>query len=155
MKRLFPFIIILFISLSSCTHDRLDVDVSAITVPQLKILHYEKDFFAIDTSNLEGSLSKLKSKYGEFSDGFINNIIAPSARDSFAYFFQICSFILDKDMKDVNEECGKLFPSEHFSQMENEITDAFKHFKYYFPKRKLPIALHTVVSGFSNNIFNV
>src|SRR6185436_16276652 len=155
MKRLPPFIFAISILLTACTENRLDVDVSAITVPQVKIGHYEKDFFAIDTNKMTASLSHLKDRYGEFSAGFINNIICFQARDSFGCDLAIRDFLLDKDMRDVNEECGKLFDANHYSQMETEITDAFKHFKYYFPKRKLPTAIYTDMAGFSNNILNV
>jgi hypothetical protein len=155
MKRLLPFITVLAILLISCKQDRLDVDVSAITVPQVKILHYEKDFFAIDTGRIAVSLASLRKRYGDFSDGFINNIICRQALDSFNRDLAIRDFLLDKDMRDVNEECQKLFPVEHFTQMENEITDAYKHFRYYFPKRKLPNAVYTDMAGFSNNILNI
>jgi hypothetical protein len=140
--------------LFSCGSDRLDVDVSSITVPQVKILHYEKDFFAIDTNQMAASLAKLRVTYGSFSDGFINNIICRQSKDASDCDFAIRDFLIDKDMKDVNEECAKVIPAD-FSQIENEITDAYKHFQYYFPKRKLPRAVYTDMSGFSNNICTV
>ena len=159
MKRLllpfsFSAVIFLTILFPSCGHDPLDVDVSAITVPKLKIMHYEKDFFAIDTNKMAASLSLLRKRYGDFSDGFINNIICRQQRDSFGCDLAIRDFLLDKDMNDVHEECVKLFPDD-YSQMENEITDAYKHFRYHFQKRKLPVAVYTDMSGFSNNILNV
>src|SRR4051812_4578132 len=125
MKRLLPFITALAILFISCKQDRLNVDVSAISMPQVKIAHFEKDFFAIDTNKMALSLSNLSKRYGEFSDGFINNIICRQTRDSFSCDLAIRDFLLDKDMRDVNEECQKLFPVEHFTQMENEITDAY------------------------------
>src|ERR1041385_311476 len=153
--RLFLFPVLTGIIFVSCHSNPLDVDVSSISVPQVKIVHYEKEFFGIDTTQMTNSLKKLHDKFGDFSDGFISNIICRQERDSLGCDYAIRDFLLDKDMRDVKEECDKIIPADYYPQLENEISDAYKHFQYYFPGRKLPKAVYTDMSGFQNNIVNV
>jgi uncharacterized protein YjaZ len=46
-------------------------------------------------------------------------------------------------------DCQKMYPSVDF--LEKELTELFKHFKYYFPDKKLPKAI-TMMSGFNYSV---
>jgi hypothetical protein len=141
---------------SSCKNDRLDVDVSAISVPQVKIMRFDQSFFNLDTTKMAKSLEHLHVEYGDFADGYINNIICREAPDSLGCDYALRDFLYNRaiGMRDVYEECNKIFPGQ-LTDLENELTGAYRHFTYHFPKRKLPHAVYTAMTGFNYNIFNV
>ncbi len=41
----------------------------------LQLQRFEKDFFALDTSQIDASLQKLQTKYPDFLQDFIYNIL--------------------------------------------------------------------------------
>lgn len=153
--RLIP-AVFLMISFSSCKNDPLDVDVSSISVPQVKIMRFDKAFFTLDTTQMAKSLDHLHVEYGDFADGYINNIICRTAPDSIGCDYAIRDFVYNRalGMKDVYLECNKVFPG-NLTGLENELTDAYRHFRYYFSGRKLPSAINATITGFNYNIFNV
>lgn len=146
--------VIVLISFSSCTNDPLDVDVSGISVPPVKILRYEKDFFALDTNKMAESLDRLHQRFGDFNDGFVNHIVCSQAPDSLGCDYAIRDFVLNAGYRDVLKECNTLFPTD-FSELENGITDAYKHFRYHFPKRELPKNVYTTMTGFNYGILQI
>lgn len=153
---LLPIAFVLMVSLPSCKNDPLDVDVSTISVPEVKIHRFDKAFFSIDTTQMSESLEHLRVEYGDFADGYINNIICRNAPDSMGCDYAIRDFLYNRaiGMRDVYSECNKVFPGD-FSELENELTDAYKHFSYYFPGKKLPNTVNATMTGFNYNIFNV
>lgn len=140
----------------ACGSNPLDVDVSAISVPQVKVRRYDKAFFSLDTSQMARSIDHLHVQFGNFSDGYINNIICRNSPTDEDCNYAIRDFLYNRavGMREVYEECNKVFPGD-FSALENQLTDAFKHFRYYFPKRPLPKSVNTTMTGFNYNIFNV
>ncbi|CAN5275456.1 gliding motility lipoprotein GldB [soil metagenome] len=156
MKCVFRISLLILIIFSSCKNDRLNVDVSAISVPQVKILRFEKSIFSIDTTQMAKSLENLQTKYGDFASGYINNIICYNAPDSISCDFALRDFLFNKAVgtQEIYSDCNKAFPDD-FSDLENELTDAYKHFRYYFPNGKLPAAVYSTITRFNYNIFNV
>ncbi len=156
MKYVLSIVVIVSLLFGSCKNDRLDVDVSAISVPQVKIRRFDKAFFAMDTMQMRNSIEHLHVDYGDFADGYINHIICNNAPDSIGCDFAIRDFLFNKrvGMRDVFQECQNVFPGD-FSEIENQLTDAYKHFLYYFPKKKLPNSVNTTMTGFNYNIFNI
>ncbi|HET6991888.1 MAG TPA: hypothetical protein VFJ43_11220 [Bacteroidia bacterium] len=147
-------LILITILFSSCSHDPLDVDVSAISVPQVKILRYEKEFFALDTNKMTASLQLLHDHFGTFSDGFVNHVVCSREPDSLGCDYAIRDFLIDGAYRDVLKECNTIFPGD-FSSLENDITDAYRHFRYYFPKRPLPKGIYTTMTGFNYGILQI
>jgi hypothetical protein len=144
----------IIICFSSCAHNPLDVDVSSISVPQVKIKRFEKEFFAIDTTKMTSSLETLHNHFGTFSDGFVNHVVCFNAPDSLGCDYAIRDFLLNGAYRDVLKECNTVFPGD-FSTLENQISDAYKHFKYYFPKRELPKGIYTDMTGFNYGILQI
>ncbi|CAN5917133.1 gliding motility lipoprotein GldB [soil metagenome] len=149
-------VILVAVASSSCKNDPLDVDVSSISVPEVKIMRFDKAFFSLDTTHMGKSLEHLHVEYGDFADGYINNIICRNAPDSLGCDYAIRDFLFNRavGMRDVYLECNKLFPDD-FSSLENELTDAYRHFSFYFPGKKLPRSINATMTGFNYNIFNV
>lgn len=148
MKRiLFAFIIPVLIY--SCGNKKNIPDVSNIKV-QLDVQRFDKDFFALDTTNLEASLTNLQKKYPLFINDFLYNILAlPTAKDS--VLTKVKSFI--HDYSPVNDTVQKVFNSDE--KIEKQIERGFQFVKYYFPDYKLPTHVITFVGpieGYANVI---
>jgi hypothetical protein len=132
--------------LASCGNDPLKIDVSGVNIPEVTINRLEQDLFKMDTSNISSSTEKLKSKYGTFYSTFISGIINNgNLRDS-SYSFRIKQFISDPDMKKAYEDTQAEYPD--LNELKEELSDAEKHFAYYFPGRALPKTV-TMMSGFN------
>lgn len=136
--------------LASCGLDRLDVDVSTVTVDPVKIRRFDKDFFGMDTNNLPVALDKLRKDYGPFTDAFVNNVVCFSARDSVSCFLALRDFLSHHITRGAWESsCETL--GDDFSKVEEELTGAYKHFRFYFPDRELPKDVYLVMAGFNYN----
>lgn len=153
MKNYLLFVFLyLMIALISCNDNVLDVDVSSINIPKVTIKRLDKDIFNMDTTTIPTETKKLQAKYGRFYSIFTTGILNNGdVRDS-SYAVRIKQFINNSDMKQVYVECNKKYAD--VSDLETQFTDAFKHFIYYFPEKKLP-QLITMISGFNYSIFPI
>ncbi|HLG04448.1 MAG TPA: hypothetical protein VI731_12690, partial [Bacteroidia bacterium] len=155
MKRILSILLLICTLLFSCKTDILDVDVSSIDVTEVKILRYDRDFFSMDTANLPASLESIHKKYGDFSRGFVNNVIYHSGSDSLGNDRDLRTFLADYPYKTVFKDYNKGIFKNDFTSLEEDIEDAFRHFKYYFPKRPLPKSVLAVMTGFNYNILQI
>ena len=150
MKNFIVYLSMAFVLLfTSCGSNRLDVDVSDINIPDVKIDRLEQDIFNIDTTELQTSTKKLQSKYGHFYSSFITRIINNGGLQDSSYEIRMKQFISDRDMRETYADCQKIFPNTNF--LDEQITGLFKHFIYYFPNKKLPKTI-TMISGFNYSV---
>jgi hypothetical protein len=130
---------VLLIVLIGCGTKKQIPDVSKVQVT-LSIQHFEQDFFAMDTTQIDTSIQQLFNKYPVFMVDFLQNILASNPQP-------------DSIMQNV-----KLFTSAYhnvyiasqqtfgnFNDVENEIKQGFKFVKHYFPNYKLPTQLVTYI----------
>ncbi|MFL5765357.1 MAG: hypothetical protein ACJ77K_15540 [Bacteroidia bacterium] len=150
MKNFRPYIYFFLILLSSsCGNDRLHVDTSSVTIPDVKIDRLEQDLFRMDTSDVKNSTKKLIGKYGKFYSTFVSAILNNGGLRDSSYAFQIRSFIRDQYMRKAFETSEKKFPD--MKEAEAELTEVYKRFAFHFPKRALPKPI-TMISGFNYSI---
>ncbi len=135
--------------LSSCKSDRLDINVSDVPLPEISVDRLEQDLFKIDTSKITTETEKLKTKYGHFYTIFIKSIINNGGLRDSLYTNQIKQFVSDRDMREAYSDCQKVFPSP--DTLNEQLTDLFKHFKYYFPDKNIPKPI-TMMSGFNYSV---
>ena len=132
---------------SSCGPKKQVPDVSGIHV-QLDTLRFEKDFFTMDTLNLETSLDKLQQKYPAFLNDYLYNLLGvPPNKDSTLY--KVKQFI--HDYKQVYDTVMVKYPS--IAGAAKEIKKALQFVKYYFPNYKAPATFITYtgpLEGYSN-----
>ncbi len=81
-------------------------------------------------------IPKLATKYGSFLDLFSQEIIKIGSVSDKDYPEYLRHFITDFNMRQAYAAINKEFSD--ISELQNGITDAFKHYKYYFPNAKLP-----------------
>lgn len=140
--------------ISSCGHDRLDADVSAISVPEVKLKRFDKAFFTLDTNHIPDALDRLRKDFGSFTDGYLNHIVCFNAPDSIQCDMAIRDFVLNYNTRGVWKECTDVL-GDDFSTQEMQITDAFRHFKYYFPDKELPKGVYLDVTSFNYGIIQI
>ena len=135
--------------LFSCHTNRLDVDVSGVETPTVKVPRFDRDFFALNAANISASLPALQAKYPGFADLYIRNILCPRGLNDSACVPEIVRFISDKDMHKAFEDCETVFPE--MDLIEGQLQDVFRHYKYYNPKAKIPQVI-AMMSGFNYGI---
>lgn len=143
---LLPFFILL---LNSCKNNALDVDISGVDVKPLELLRLENDIFALNNGNFDTKNKEIQARYGSFYDHYIQGFLnAGGSRDSL-YKLKILDFTQDQDMKNTYAYVKKLYPNTSIEEINNELTNCVKRFKYHFPKRKLPTRLITCTNGYN------
>ena len=142
-------IFLLVFFLSGCTtKNKLDIDVSNISA-DIKIQRLEKDLFAIKLDSIGSAIPSLNLKYGDFFDLYSSKIITigPSNQRSFPDYLK--GFLTDYTINEVYKKCLEVFPE--VTDIENKLTDAFRHYKYYFPNKPIP-KVYTYISGFNQSV---
>ena len=129
--------------LTSC-HRSKDVDVSNIDV-NVTIDRFNNDLDAMRTHNREQVAAEMQKKYGSFYRDFMERIIQVGTVRDTAYLKTIGEVLANKPYNDVKHEVDSIYPN--LDKQTEQLTDAFKHIKYYYPKKALP-KLYAYFSGF-------
>jgi len=135
MIRFFPIIFLVVFSCSS-GNDRRKPDISDIEIGKIKVSRYEQALFAVDKSNLKFELQKLQPQFPMFLHGDLNDTLNLK---------RIRDYLNDTLLMAVFKDSQKLWPD--LSNLESELTEAFRHYKNYYPRKKLP-DVYTYISGF-------
>ncbi|HWZ16184.1 MAG TPA: gliding motility lipoprotein GldB [Mucilaginibacter sp.] len=136
-----------FISLLLCAcggHKK--IDVSNIPV-EVKIERFDKDFDAMRTKPMAQQAAYLQKKYGDFYFDFIALILQNqdiSIQDT-GYFKSLRKVFANEDYQYLKHDVDSVFPD--MDKQNAELTDAFRHIRYYFPKKQLP-KVYAYFSGF-------
>ena len=137
----FRLYLLFIIIISSCT-DRNIPNVSGIKV-DLQLQRFDKDFFSVDTNQIDKSLQQLHQKYPSFLQDFVFNILAlPAQPDS--------SLVVEQEVKafirsyiSLKTSSDQLFTD--LNATEKDIRKGLQFVKYYFPSYKLPAKLITFI----------
>ncbi len=146
--RLFFFFIITVSILTSCSRNKFDVDVSDINI-NLEIHRFDQDLFSINIDSIYNEIPAISDKYGAFFDIFTNRIINIGGIENRALPDRLKLFLEDIINKEVYEYTQKKF--HDFDIYKQELTEAFKHYKYYFPEKPIP-QIYIYVSRFNQSI---
>ncbi len=154
MKRFLSLIIAIFIlsigliSFNSCSNGKnpLDVDVSDISL-NVKIERFDLELQEVDSSYNE--IDKLYDKYGEFFNVYNNEIIQIGGLENSSYLIYLQTFLNDYAVIEASKEVDRTF--DNCNELNEEITNGFKHLLYYYPKAKIPRVI-SFVAGFNQSI---
>jgi hypothetical protein len=148
-QRIFIYFLILLVMpvVSSCKRNHYRVNTSSIHVT-ISIKRLEKDLFSISPDQIIPSLPSLKNKYGDFLQLFSYVINAGNINDP-SFGDMLVKFCTDKLNNEVYASTMKLYPD--VTLIEENLGDAFSHYLYYFPGKKVP-AVYTCITGFNNSI---
>jgi hypothetical protein len=147
--RFIPFLFVLagMFLIISCGKNNYKVNVSSVNV-NVEIKRLELDLFTLDPSQIAGKVPFLKEKYGPFLQIFSYIINTGDVNDSSFGDFLV-RFCTDKLNYEVYESVKQHYPD--IKDIESDLRSAFRHYRWYFPERKIP-ALYTCISGFNSSI---
>jgi hypothetical protein len=139
--------LVLVTGISSCKRNPYRINVSSVPV-DIEITRLEKDLFSMDPTEIPSSIPDLVEKYGTFLQLFSYVINAGKINDT-SFSDLLVSFCTDKLNNEVYESVVQLYPD--VSTIENDLEEAFRHYKWYFPDREIP-AIYTCITGFNNSL---
>lgn len=147
MKKLQSFFITGVLLILSCQRGPLDVNTSGIDI-EINILRFEKDLFESDHEDLPATIQSISAKHEEFLSLF-SRVIRIGEAGSPGYQEYLSLFLSDEINNEVYAKTMETFPD--LDDLENELTDAFKHYRYYFPEKEIP-AVYSFVSRFNTSL---
>ncbi|MCE5344716.1 MAG: hypothetical protein LLG13_00320 [Bacteroidales bacterium] len=150
MKARFITIIFLLLTvpvLISCKKNHYKVNTSSIDV-KVGIKRLEKDIFTLNPDEIPEKIPFLRQRYGSFLQLFSYVINTGDVNESSFGDFLV-RFCTDKQNNDVYALTMKLYPD--ISNIETNLQEAFRHYLYYFPEKKVP-AIFTCITGFNNSV---
>jgi len=143
----FIFLLLIFPVITSCKKNHYKVNTRSINL-KIEIKRLEKDLFTLNPNEIPGKVPALKQKYNASLQLFSYVINAGDINDtSFGDF--LVRFCTDKQNNEVYALTMKLYPDVKL--IEEKLQEAFRHYLYYFPGRKMP-DVFTCISGFNNSI---
>ena len=143
----FVFIVALF--LNSCSNNPLNVDVSKVHV-SLTIHRLDKTIAKLQHDSIEPQLPALIKEYGSFAELYSTQIIKVGSMYNADYSRNLRTFLRYEVFNDITNLINKQFGSDKLS-FEPELTEAFKHYKFFFPDKNIP-NLYTFNGGFNQSI---
>jgi gliding motility-associated lipoprotein GldB len=146
MKRFF-FLLCLVAILFSCTRNPLKINVSDVHV-DLKIKHLDVDLLKLKQDQMQTAIPALKSSFGQFFDIFTYRMIriGGAAQENFPEL--LYSFVSDTLIRKLETNVAEKVDT---LLLRKELAVAFKHYKYYFPAKEVPV-VYTCISGFNQSV---
>jgi hypothetical protein len=140
-------LLLIYPLMSSCRRNHYKVNTSSIDVT-IEIKRLEKDLFTMDPGEIVTMVPALKEKYNSFLQLF-SYVINTGDIDESSFGDFLVRFCTDKQNNDVYTMTMKIYPD--VDDIEKGLEDAFRHYLYYFPERKVP-SVYTCITGFNNSI---
>jgi gliding motility-associated lipoprotein GldB len=138
------YLIFIMVTLLSACGNNKKVDVSDIDL-NVTIQRFDHDFDALRVKPMPQQAAILQKKYGPFYQDFIERTLQAGSIQDTAYFGTLKQVFAGKAYTDLKKEVDAVYPD--LKKQEAELTDAFKHIKYFYPEKKLP-KVYAYFSGF-------
>jgi len=133
-------------SLFACTSNEFEADVSDIHI-DLEIKRLDVDMFSLNPDPPDQYVPYLQDEYGEFLDMVNMQILNIGSSYEDGYYKRLQGFTNHPNWKQVFEYSQELYPD--LSDVEEELEDALRHYKYYFPGKEIP-QIYSFISGFNH-----
>lgn len=111
------------------------MDLSKVVVPPVTIGRYDLDLFKIPLNELQSGLMTIQNRYMFFLGADLND---PAKLE------EMRSYLTNPRTIEFHESCSAKYPT--LTRIESELTDAFRHYKYYFPQARIP-SVYSYISG--------
>jgi hypothetical protein len=144
---IFILLLLIIAVAASCKKNHYKINTSSINV-KIEVKRLEKDLFDLNPNEIPAIVPMLRQKYKGFLQLFSYVINTGDINESSFGDFLV-RFCTDKQNNDVFSLTMKLYPD--VSKIEEQLQEAFRHYLYYLPGRKLP-AVFTCITGFNNSI---
>jgi len=129
--------LIILIAFGGCNwhKNRLQVDVSKINVPEVRIHRYDQDLFRIPVTDLKDGLERIQHNYYFFLGTDLND---PGKLDEMKAYLE--------NPRNIDFQKASESRYRDLSRVEKDLTEAFRHWKFYFPEVKIP-RVYSYISG--------
>jgi len=148
LRSLFLLFIFFLLTVSACRKNPYSADVSGIDI-NLQVHRLETDLFSLPLDSIESSIPDLHDRYGSFFDLFNYRIIQIGGSDQPVYPEYLLYFLTDQLNNEVYGRVMEVFPDIQW--LEKELTEAFRHYRYHFPGKDIPVIV-TFVSRFNYSV---
>lgn len=125
--------------------NKKDVDVSNINL-DIKIERFDKDLSSLTVTNYRQQGIQFQKKYGIFYNDFMEGMLSVGTPGSEEYYQNLKTVLSAPDYNALKSEVSQKYPD--LERQEKELTDAFKHIKYYYPNQPVPRII-SFFSGFA------
>lgn len=115
---------------------------------RINIARFDMELFEADPSAIAASVPALRSKYGTFMQLF-GSVTGAGNADSAQFGTALTAFATDRLNCEVYDSVACVFPD--LADVEAQLSDAFRHYRYYFPAKPVP-AVYACMSGFNSSI---
>jgi len=143
----FVFLFCLAVLLFSCTRNSLKINVSNVTL-ELKIKHLDVDLLKLNQAEMPSAIAQLKASYKGFFDIFTYKMIAIGGTEQENFPQLLFSFVSDTLIRSLQTTVTQKIDT---LQLRKKLEIAFRHYKYYFPQKKIPV-IYTCISGFNQSV---
>jgi gliding motility-associated lipoprotein GldB len=137
----------LIFMLASCTRNPQKINVSNVSV-DLKIRHLDSYLLKQNQDQMKDAIPLMKRWYGDFFDIFTYRMIAIGGTEQPNFSELLYSFVSDTLIRKLELNVAQKVDTIH---LRKELESAFKHYKYYFPSKELPV-IYTCISGFNQSV---
>jgi outer membrane lipopolysaccharide assembly protein LptE/RlpB len=150
------FILALFVNfLTGCGHNQLDIDTSSVKLESIVFKRLDKDVFSLTPENASSKMNEYQKKYSTFYTRYISSIVNNGGKVDSLYSQTLLRFINNQDIKNAYRDLTKTYTDNDVELIGDDMTEAVKRFKVFFPKRKTPQQFVTFMSGFQYNVVYV
>jgi hypothetical protein len=119
---------------------------------ETEIHRFERELFEMDVDTIPAAIDYFYDKYNDFYDIYSYYIVDLGRPADKAYSGYLTLFIKDELNREVYREVNRVFPD--LRKIEGQFEKAFRHMKYYFPEREIPM-LVSYISRFNYPYFTV
>ncbi len=133
-----------------CRRNPFDVDVSHVKV-DLDIVRFDREFCQIRPDSIYVYLPRWQQEYGYFWQVYSQALLGLGKPESYDYLVRLKGFFDYCHQYGIDRDVQKAFPPDD-EFLTQKLTDAFRHYRYYFPGRRIP-RIFTVISGFNVSVF--
>lgn len=141
--------------LTGCKHSQTDIDTSSVDLKTITIKRLDADVFSITPQNSQDKTIEFQKKYGAFYNRYMNSVLNNGGVFDSTYTNNLLRFVADKDMKHAYSDIKNTYSDNDIELLGEDLTEAVKRFKVFFPTRKMPKQYVTYMSGFNYNVIYV
>lgn len=139
-------LLLLLFLLDSCDDKKLKIDVSNVEV-DLKVERWDSIWFDMTAIGFRKYDAIWQAENPQFYKHYIEDILAIGSVGDSNIFNEIRRFVTHDDIAEVHTVVQKQFAD--LSPLKQELTLAWKHYKYYFPEKEIPLHI-TYEGGFNS-----
>ncbi|MES2567716.1 MAG: hypothetical protein V4565_12665 [Bacteroidota bacterium] len=147
--------VVLVSFLTQCHSDQFDIDTSQVEIEPVIFKRLDKDVFSLTPENCAMKLTEFQKKYSSFYLRYVSSIVNNGGKADSLYSQTLLRFVGNKDIQTAYNDLNKIYTDNDVELIGDDMTEAVKRFKVFFPDRKTPKQYVTFVSGFQYNVVYV